>query len=375
MQKHTLPTVSVIMPIRNEAHYITRSLEAVLAQDYPCESLEVLIVDGMSDDGTRDTIDGVLERHKAKSPTWPEAGRDYDTGVRSPACPNVRVLDNPAHFVSFALNIGLRQARGSVITLVGGHCEIASDYLRRCVEALQETGADCVGGVMTTVGETLSAQAIALAQSSRFGVGGVAFRTGRRRPGYVDTVVFGSYRREVFDRLGGFDEELVRNQDDEFNYRLAHAGGRIWLDGRITCRYHSRASFSRLWSQYFQYGYWKVRVMQKHPRQMRPRQFAPALFVAAVSVGAIASPFNLYIAETWFAVLALYAIATLAFSSMAARTHGWRYVPLVGISCVVLHFSYGLGFWLGLIRLTRPSKQKLNRKETGKSEIAGVRER
>jgi succinoglycan biosynthesis protein ExoA len=357
MEKPLSPTVTVIMPIRNEARYITRSLAAVLAQEYPPERLEVLIVDGMSDDETRDTITGIRERHAANSPT-PAVDGGSDARALPLPSPNVRILDNRDHFVSFALNIGLRHASGSIITLVGGHCEIAPDYLRRCVNALEQTGADCVGGVMTTVGETLTAQAIALAQSSRFGVGSVAFRTGKSRPGYVDTVVFGSYRREVFDRLGGFDEELVRNQDDEFNYRLAHAGGRIWLDGRITSRYHSRASLSRLGSQYFQYGYWKVRVMLKHPRQMRPRQFAPALLVAAVSSGAIASLFSSLMAESWLLLLALYATAALAFSSVAGAKHGWKKMPLVGIACVVLHFSYGLGFLRGLVQLTRPSKPK-----------------
>src|SRR6185503_15703914 len=129
--------------------------------------------------------------------------------------------------------------------------------LARCLELLDTTGADCVGGVIVTEGTTDAARAIAAAQSSRFGVGGVAFRTGRDEPGPVDTLAFGAYRREVFDRLGGFDEELVRNQDDEFNFRLTQAGGKIWLDPSICSVYYSRASFRGLWRQYFQYGFYK----------------------------------------------------------------------------------------------------------------------
>lgn len=327
MSEDRYPFVTVIMPIRNEAAYIARSLGAVLAQDYPPDRLEILVVDGMSEDGTRDLV--------------------ADLQIRNPQFV-IRLLDNPARIVPTALNIGLRHARGEVIVRVDGHCEIAPDYVRRCVEGLQETGADCVGGVCITVGETSTARAIALAQSSWFGVGGVAFRTGRSTPGYVDTVPFGAYRREVFHRIGGFDEELVRNQDDEFNFRLTQAGGKIWLDPSIRSVYYSRASLRGLWRQYFQYGLYKVRVMQKRKgipswRLLVPPAFVLGLLGSALLAMAIREPL-------WaLAVAAPYVMANLGASLWTARRDPLA-LPLLPLAFATLHLAYGLGFLWGLWR-------------------------
>ena len=165
---------------------------------------------------------------------------------------------------------------------VDGHCEIASDYVRRCVEHLRRGEADGVGGSIETIGATPPSRAIALAMSSRFGVGNSAFRTERAATHLVDTVPFPAYTREMMRRAGPFDEELVRNQDDEFNFRIRELGGRILMAADVRSRYESRGSLRSLARQYFQYGYWKVRVMQKHPRQMSARHFVPAAFVSAL---------------------------------------------------------------------------------------------
>ena len=257
--------VSIIMPIRNEAAFIRRSLGSVLRQDYPLDRMEVLVVDGMSEDGTGDIVSSVVSERGMRVLNSPIRRPDPGSlpNDSQEAFINIRLLDNPEHIVPVALNIGLKHSRGEVIIRVDGHCEIPPDYVRVCVENLEKTGADCVGGPMVTVGETSMARAIAAVQSSFFGVGGVAFRTGSEYGGYVDTLAFGAYRREVFDRIGGFDEELVRNQDDEFNFRLTQAGGKIWLDPSIRSIYYSRASLKGLWRQYFQYGLYKVRLIQK----------------------------------------------------------------------------------------------------------------
>lgn len=328
------PFVTVIMPIRNEVAYIARSLGAVLAQDYPPERMEVLVVDGMSDDGTREVISSLQ--------------------VRNPRFA-IRILDNPARIVPTALNLGLRHARGEVVIRVDGHCEIAPDYVRRCVEALQETGADSVGGVWATVGETFTARAVALAQSAWFGVGGVAFRVGRRTPGYVDTVPFGAYRREVFDRIGGFDEELVRNQDDEFNFRLTQAGGKIWLDPSIRSIYYSRASLRGLWRQYFQYGLYKVRVIQKRRGIPSWRHLVPAVFV----LGLVGSLFLALVTRQplWaLGVAGPYAGANVAASLWTARHDPWA-LPFLPLAFATLHLAYGLGFLWGLWRWRRHHKE------------------
>jgi len=319
------PLVSVIMPVRNEAAYIARSLGAVLAQDYPADRLEILVVDGMSDDGTRQAV-----------------------LAQAAADPRVRLLDNPAGIVPPGLNVGIGQARGEIIVRVDGHCEIASDYVRRCVQHLLagHDGApvEAVGGPIETIGETDEAAAIALAMSSWFGVGGSAFRTIKDRPLLVETVAFPAYRRATLQRLGPFDEEMVRNQDDEYNYRLLKSGGRILLSPDIRSRYYSRGSLRSLWRQYYQYGYWKVRVMQKHPRQMRVRQFAPPAFVAGLlgsaALGLVLRPFRRLLG----AVLALYLAANVVASLSLGREHA----PRLLVIHPILHLSYGLGFLVGL---------------------------
>ncbi len=318
------------MPVRNEAAYIERSLGAVLAQDYPADRLEILVVDGMSSDGTREAV----LAHAATRP-------------------NLRLLDNPAGIVPPGLNIGIRQARGEIVVRVDGHCEIAPDYVRLCVEHLlaghEGAPVEAVGGPIETVGETDEARAIALAMSSWFGVGGSAFRTIKDRPLLVETVAFPAYRRATLQRLGPFDEELVRNQDDEYNYRLLKSGGRVLLSPDIRSRYYSRSSLRSLWRQYYQYGYWKVRVMQKHPRQMRLRQFAPPAFVAGLlgsaALGLVWQPFRWLLGL----VLLLYTAANVVASFAPGRVHA----PRLLIIHPILHLSYGLGFLVGLVRFRK----------------------
>lgn len=322
---NNLPLVSVIMPVRDEAAYIERSLGSVLAQDYPADRLEILVVDGMSTDGTREVV---IAAQATRS--------------------NLRLLDNPRGIVPPGLNIGIAEARGDIVVRVDGHCEIATDYVRRCVEHLLADDVEAVGGPIETIGETAEAQAIALAMSSWFGVGGSAFRTINDRPMLVETVAFPAYARETLRRLGPFDEELVRNQDDEYNYRLLKSGGRILLSPDIRSRYYSRGSLRKLWRQYYQYGFWKVRVMQKHPRQMRLRQFVPPAFVAALLgsllFGMFLRPFRYVLAF----ILILYVMADLSASLSLGRAHGLRHVPRLLMIHPILHLSYGLGFLAGL---------------------------
>ncbi|MCB1034312.1 MAG: glycosyltransferase family 2 protein, partial [Acidobacteria bacterium] len=219
MAAAALPFVTVVMPVRNEADFIERSLGAVLSQDYPRNRFEVLIADGMSTDDTRERI------------------RSLPSG----AVP-VRILDNPGRIVPTGLNAALKEARGEIIVRVDGHCEIAPDYLRRSVEHLSRGEASGVGGPIETVGEGYRAQAIAAAMSSNFGVGGSAFRTGRDEPSFVDTVAFPAYPRQILQKAGPYDEELVRNQDDEYNYRLRKAGHRLLLAPDVRSLYFSRAT-------------------------------------------------------------------------------------------------------------------------------------
>lgn len=321
-----LPFVSVVMPVRNEGRFIARSVHAVLSQTYPPERYEVIVADGRSTDDTRARLAGLVAGH-----------------------PNLRVIDNAGGIVSTGLNAALRVVRGDVVVRVDGHCEIAPDYVERCVAHLQEPGVQVVGGPLQTLGQTPTAQAIAVAMSSPFGVGNAAFRTGQL-DAFVDTVAFPAFPRSLLAQAGPFDEELVRNQDDEYNYRLREMGARIRLAHDVRARYYSRSSFGSLARQYFQYGYWKVRVMQKHPWQMRPRQFAPPLLVATLSALSLAATW-LPPARGWlFAVVFVYVAATVSAALLTARRQGWRYFPSLCLAFPTLHLSYGAGFLYGLLR-------------------------
>ena len=323
MSLTNLTKVTVILPVRNEARHIGRCLDAVLAQDYARDRVQVLVVDGMSEDGTREIV--------AK-----RAARDT----------RVTLLDNPERIVPSALNRGIRAACGDVIVRVDGHTVIAPDYVRRCVEALSATHADNVGGPMQAIGETYIARAIALATSSRFGVGGASFHYADR-PCSVDTLYMGAYRREVFDRIGLFDEELVRNQDDEFNFRLIEAGGKIWLDPKIRSTYYSRSTLRALWKQYFEYGFWKVRVIQKHGRPASWRHLVPALFVLAFALSALTSFVSF--SPLWVSLVVLpYALGSVGASLWLASQNGWSYALLLPFCFATLHIAYGVGFLAGI---------------------------
>ena len=320
------PFVTVVMPVRNEVGFIGRSLDAVLRQDYPENLLEVLVVDGMSTDGTRELI-----------------------AARQAQYPYLHLIDNPGRIVPTGLNRALARARGDVIIRVDGHCEIAPDYVRRCVMQLCTTGVAAVGGPIETLGLAPLSATIALAMSSKFGVGGAAFRTVKDRQMFADTVAFPAYTRAAVMEAGPYDEELVRNQDDEYNYRLREQGARILLSPDIHSCYYSRCSLRSLWRQYYQYGYWKVRVMQKHPWQMSARQFAPPALVAALLLGiglAAVFPGGFLVLA---AVMLLYAAGNLSASLLLARRAGFRHLRVLPAVFATLHCSYGLGFLVGLV--------------------------
>lgn len=324
---HNAPLVSIVLPIRNEVNYIKNTLTAVFAQDYPAESLEILIADGESTDGTREIISQISQNLQH----------------------TIKVIDNSQKIVPTALNAALSQANGDIIIRVDGHTIVASDYIRQCVSVLQKSEADNVGGKMHAVGENYFGKVVAIATSTPFGVGGGRFHYSDYEE-WVDTVYMGAWRRDVFERIGLFDEELVRDQDDEFNYRLRANGGKILLSPKIKSKYTVRGTPAKLWKQYFQYGYWKVRVLQKHPRQMRPRQFIPPLFVLILLVGIVVWIFS----SLEWVLLALigraYLGANFIMSLWAASQNGWSYLPLLPITYAILHLSYGLGFLVGLFR-------------------------
>ena len=325
------PTVTVIMPVRNEESFITQSLRAVLDQDYPAGRLQVLVADGMSEDRTREIVGELARAHPAHA---------------------VEIVDNPGGIVPTGINAALALAMGQVIVRVDGHTIIEPDYVAECVAALAASGADNVGGRMDAVGRGPVGEAVALATSSRFGVGDSQFHYAAGEH-WVDTVYLGAWRREVFERVGAFDTEMVRNQDDEFNYRIRAAGGRILLTDRIHSRYYSRSSLRTLFRQYRQYGFWKVRVLQKHPKQMSARQFVPPVFVAVLTGGVLLGPLSRVVRRVSLAASGAYCLAAVTASISIARKHGWRHLPLLPVAFAAMHLGYGGGFLAGLVRFGR----------------------
>jgi glycosyltransferase involved in cell wall biosynthesis len=319
--------ISLILPCRNEAQFIGPCLDTLLASRVPAGTLEILVVDGMSDDGTR----AVVGRFSARYP-------------------GVRLLDNPRRIVPVGLNIGIAAATGEIIVRVDAHALYPSEYLPRLVAALETTDADNVGGRIVTLPQNDSAEAwaIALALSHPFGVGNSYFRIGSDAPRWVETVPFGCWRREVFDRIGGFDEELVRDQDDEFNYRLLRSGGRILLRPDVVSYYFARESLRLTASMMYQYGYFKPLVARKVGRVMTARQLAPPTLILALLAGLVLAPFSRWIALAWGALVALYALAIAAGAFAAGRSRGLRCVVALMPVFPSLHLSYGWGFLRGL---------------------------
>jgi len=260
------------------------------------------------------------------------------------------MVDNPDRIVSTGLNAAIHAAQGRVIIRMDAHTTYAPDYVCRCLEVLSETGADNVGGAWVARGEGLVGEAIAAAFPSPFASGGA---TGHD-PSYegpVDLVYLGCWRREICDRIGLFDEELVRNQDDEFNFRLKLAGGKIWQSPRIKSWYRPRASLGALFKQYMQYGFWKVRVIQKHKIPASPRHLAPGAFVFLMLVLPLVSVYWRFALKIWLGLAGVYAACMLAASCLTAGGHGWRLFPVLPLVFACYHFGYGLGFLHGLWEL------------------------
>lgn len=319
--------ISILIPIRNEEKYIGACLNAVLAQDYPMEEMEILVIDGMSTDSTREIISSYQNTNS-----------------------NILLLDNPGQIVPTGMNIGLRHAQGDMIIRVDGHCVIAPDYVKNSVNHLQEVKVDGVGGPMDTIGETPLSQTIAIAMSSSFGVGNSSFRTSAKSKEFVDTVPFPAYTQAIIDKVGLYDEELVRNQDDEYNYRIRKSGGKLLLADDVRSKYYSRGSLRKLWRQYFQYGYYKVRVLQKHPKQMSLRQFIPPVFVLMVMISAI---FSILAHWGWIlfsVVIGSYIIANLTASFISVIKSKPQSASLLPLIYAIIHVGYGAGFLCGLVK-------------------------
>jgi len=314
--------VSVILPIRNEEKYIARCLDSIVGQDYSKDNLEILVVDGMSDDKTRSIIEGYAMAH-----------------------PFIRMLDNPRKITPCALNIGIKNARGNIIIRMDGHATYSVDYIQKCVEFLNKTGSDSVGGPMRAVGTDYISNAIALVYNSPFGLGGGKFHD-EKWEGEVDTTYLGCWPRRVFDKVGLFDERLVRNQDIEFNSRIRKSSGKIFLTPEIKSYYYCRPDLVSLWDQNFKNGIWGIKTLKITPGSLSLRHFVPVLFVLGLIMGWVVTPI-------WFAIIRSYMLCNAYFSLRIGMKSEFKYIFIIPVVFLILHLSYGLGSLVGVFNAIR----------------------
>lgn len=320
--------LSVICPIYNEEKHIASCLESILQQDFPKEEMEVLLVDGMSTDRTREIVQQYTEQY-----------------------PFIFLLDNPKRIVPTGLNIGIRVAQGDVIIRLDAHAIYPDNYFSVLVDKLFALNADNVGGLCRTLPakETPVCEAIAAALSSPFGMGDSHFRIGTNKEMQVDTVPFGCFRREVFDKIGYFDEELIRNQDDEFNGRIIKYGGHIYLIPSIVINYYGRDSIGKVAKMFYQYGLFKPLVNKKLGNPATVRQFFPPLFVVGLIGGLLLSFVHPIFCILYMIVLALYLFLAIYFS--VKQFKNIKKVLLLIATFVTIHVSYGWGYLCGCVKL------------------------
>jgi succinoglycan biosynthesis protein ExoA len=322
--------VSLIVIARNEEAFIGRCLESIVAGTYPQNRVEVLVVDGMSEDRT------------------PEVVRDYAARHAS-----IRLLPNPKRHATAAFNIGIKAARGDVLMFLGAHSVYAPEYVERCVRGLLRSGADNVGGVLRIVprDDTLMGAAIALVSGSGFGSGDAYTKRGAAGPRFVDTVFGGCYRREVFDRIGLFDERLTRSQDFDFNVRLRQAGGRILLDPEIVSTYFVRSDLKEFWRHNLDDGFWTFYPLRYGRRTFTLRHLIPPLFVAALSGSVLLAPFVRPLGLVAGGVLGAYVLATLAASAaIAVRHRRAALMAVLPVAFAARHVGHGAGALAGIVR-------------------------
>ena len=333
--------LSVIVPIYNEEKYIAKCIDSMLEQDYPQDDLEIILVDGMSTDRTREIVQAYLDRY-----------------------PFIRLLDNPKRIAPCAMNVGIQAAKGDIIMRLDAHVMYPNNYFSLLVRKLDELpGAENVGALCNTlpVNDTPMAKAIAGVLSSSFGMGNSHFRIGATKEMEVDTVPFGCFHRNIFDRVGLYDEELVRNQDDELNGRIIRAGGKIFLIPQLECEYFARDTVKKVYKMFYQYGVFKPLVNKKLGSPATIRQFFPLCFVLGLILGLMVCAFVPWLFVGYFAVISLWLLLALRFS--LKDSHNVKQVFMQIYVYFVVHFGYGWGYLVGIFKILfhRPFVAQANR--------------
>ncbi len=318
--------VSVVVPILNEEKYIKNCLDSILLQNFPNDRLEIILVDGNSWDGTVEIIEPYIKKYEF-----------------------IKLFQNPKKTVQHALNIGIQNAAGKYIVRMDAHAFYEPDYISKCVEYLEKTGADNVGGPTRVKGKTKIQKIIASSYSSPFALGGSKHYS-ETFEGYADTVSWGAFKRQTLIDVGLYDPQLPRSEDDDLNFRIIKNGGKIFITPQIKSIYYPKDSFVALFKQYFNYGLWKVAVTKKHRRPLRVLHLIPMLFVAFLVLFGALSFVSKFFAAVFFAVVCLYLALSIffAFKNENAKS----VTDKLGLvwTHFVLHSAYGLGFWMGIFK-------------------------
>lgn len=325
--ENRLPLVSIVIPMLNEQDAIERCVHSILAQDYPQDKLEIVIVDGMSVDASRQVVQTMMNEHQS-----------------------IRLLENPSSRTPASLNIGIRQAKGDVVIILGAHTTIDSRFVSTNVKYMNELDVKCTGGTQMNVGETYVQRAIGYAMGSIFGIPSAPYRFYPKKR-FVDTVVYAAYKRQLFDEIGYFDEELRISEDAEFNWRIRKAGNKIFYTPEIISYYYPRKNLSRLFKQFFNYGIFRVNVMKKHFDSFKLIHFLPPLFIATMCillVGGFLLPVLWRFAAVLSAAYLLYIV--LGAIVTAGKIRKIHYVPVLPLVFATMQISWGTGFLVGMLK-------------------------
>jgi succinoglycan biosynthesis protein ExoA len=322
------PSIAFVVATLDEAHGIEACVRSLLDQRYPADRIEVVVVDGGSTDDTQTIVAGLAEDDR-----------------------RVRLLANPSRIAASAFNIGVAATEAELVSLVSAHSTLDPDYASVLAEAFEASGAWLVGGRMEAEPETdptPASQAIVLATSSPLGLGSAKFHYADEAT-WVDTAFPGAYRRELFAEIGGFDEQLVRNQDDDLHFRARLAGHRMWFDPRLRSRYRPRRTIAALWRQYFEYGWWRSVTLRKHGKVASVRHLVPAVLVAGLGAGPVLAvvPGAGGLRRLWVAGAAGWAVV-LVVAGARERDAGAAVAARVPVTVGCLHLAYGSGFWGGV---------------------------
>jgi len=320
--------VSVIIPCRNEEKFIGKCLDALIKQDYPRDDLEILIIDGDSEDDTREVIKKYIEKY-----------------------PFIKLLNNPNKYTPFGLNIGIREAAGEIIIRMDAHAGYNLDYISKCVKNLKESGADNVGGIMKTLPSknTVCGKSIATVLSHRFGAGSSYFRIGSDKPRWVDTVFGGCYRKSIFKKIGMFNEKLIRGQDIELNKRLKKAGGKILLAPDIVATYYPQSTFFSFLKHNFIDGFWTIYPLKFNIKFFSYRHLIPLFFFLALLGSFLLSLVSGFGKVLFFSLSGIYILVNLFFSlEIIVKNESLNLLSLM-VAFFNRHFFYGLGSFWGII--------------------------